>query len=863
MLLERDGLLKTLRDQLSTASQSGSLVLVAGEAGAGKTTLVREFTRSLDRGTLVIEGACDPLTTPRPLSPLHDFANDPDAGLSPITADRERMEIFNEVLDRLRNTIRPIVMVIEDIHWADAGTLDFLRFVGRRVSSTKSIVICTYRDDEVGADHPLRPVLGQLIPLDSTIRLSVPALSESAVAILAGESDIDPMKLHHLSGGNAFFVTEVLASHTTLPETVQDAVLARVGNLDERSRRAVEAVSIAPRSLELEKASALVGASTESIDRAVGSGVLLGDGTVLRFRHELARAAVEQSIPPARRLKMHQQMIALLEEDNQRDPARLAHHAIQADSPEMIVEYAPEAGHDAVARGARREAVAFYEAALEYSEELGPDKVAEIRLELARQLRLLDDPDESVRQAELAITYIEGLDDPERLATALGVLDAALWNQHRIEESQEVARRAVAILRPLPPSPALADALYRVAHMEMLARQGGPAMAYVEEAMTVAKQVEDADSLWLAEMMAACTQIVVGEAEEGARGLAACVESAKAMGDPHFVSIGLLMLGSGGGEARLYDEAIPALLEGVEQGLATDQDYGVAYNRAWMARIAFEQGRWDDAVEYAELVAKTTQQKEGIAYITAMSALGRVRVRRGDPGGIELLEEMVQLAEHHELQHGWNAICGRSEYLWLRGRGKEALDVLAPAYEKALQTDSEWAQGELGFWMWKVGAIEGPSEKAAEPFALQMSGDWRAAAEAWREIGCPYEVALALADGDEESMLEAVAGFDSLGAKPAADLVRSRLRDMGVERVPRGPTSETRDNPMGLTARQLDVLRLMTQGKSNAEIADELFISKKTVEHHVSAIFTKLEVSDRAEAVKKAADSGIFLPRRP
>jgi DNA-binding CsgD family transcriptional regulator len=190
----------------------------------------------------------------------------------------------------------------------------------------------------------------------------------------------------------------------------------------------------------------------------------------------------------------------------------------------------------------------------------------------------------------------------------------------------------------------------------------------------------------------------------------------------------------------------------------------------------------------------------------------------------------------------------------LKGRGEESLDVLAPAYEQALDTDSEWAQGEIGFWMWKVGAIDGPAEDAARPFSLQMSGDWRSAAAAWREIGCPYEVALALADGDEEAMLEAVAAFETLGAKPAADMARSRLRDMGVGKIPRGPTSETRENPMNLTARQLDVLRLMTRGLTNSEIAEALFISKKTVEHHVSAVFTKLGVADRSKAIERASE---------
>lgn len=185
-LLERDDLLDALLNRVQQAQQgAGSLVLVAGEAGAGKTSVVRTLIDRVGGDVLAMEGACDPLATPRPLSPLYDMAADPDSGLGDLlTADHESMDIFGEVLERLKTSIRPILMVVEDIHWADEATLDFLRFVGRRVSISKALVLCTYRDDEVGADHPLRLVLGQLIPLASTSRVVVPPLSELAVSTL-------------------------------------------------------------------------------------------------------------------------------------------------------------------------------------------------------------------------------------------------------------------------------------------------------------------------------------------------------------------------------------------------------------------------------------------------------------------------------------------------------------------------------------------------------------------------------------------------------------------------------------------------------------------------------------------------------
>lgn len=858
MLLEREDLLESLGQRLAYAHEGkGSLVLVAGEAGAGKTSLVRVFADSLDGSTLVIQGACDPLSTPRPLGPLHDFAADSNSGLTGLTSEeRPAVEMFSEVLNRLRNTIRPILVWIEDIHWADEGTLDFLRFIGRRIEDSKAAVVCTYRDDEVGPDHPLRPVLGQLIPLDATHRVVVPPLSLAAVTKLASDHASDPRELLRLTDGNAFFVTEILASGEELPDTVQEAVLSRVAGLDENPRRVVEGVSVAPRSLEVEHAGVIAGGSLDDIDAALAAGVLITDGHGLRFRHELARSAVEESLPPARRFSLHMRMLGILEEEQNPDLARLAHHAVRAGRTDLVVEYAPPAGDEAVRRGSRREAVAFYRAALDHADELGPDRTAELRVKLGAELRVLDAPDAAETELGLAIHHYRRSGDVESLADALGQLQGILWSLRRFDEGWQAMDEAITQLRPRGPSEALGMTLYRIAHHHMLARHGQLAFTHIEEARQVAAEIHSEDLDWLVLMMTGCIHVVLGDSEEGLGLLQESVERAEALGDLRLLTMGLGMLGSGAGESRRYEAGISALERGVEQGLATDVDYIVAYNRSWLARISFEQGRWDEAVNYADLVDRTTQQREGVAYLTAMSALGRARVRRGDPGGLTLLEQMTELARDHELQHGWNAICGRAEYHWLAGDPQAGLDELAPAFARALETDSQWARGEIGFWMWRTGAIDAPPDGAAEPFALQMSGDWKAAAESWAEIGCPYEQALALADGPEEAKLEALAMFDSLGARPMGDRLRKVLRDLGVDGVPRGPSKETLANPRGLTNRQLEVLRLIVDGLNNTQIAKELYVSKKTVEHHVSAIYSKLGVDSRTQAVNAALEVG-------
>ncbi|MGH8946409.1 MAG: helix-turn-helix transcriptional regulator [Acidimicrobiia bacterium] len=858
-LLEREHLLAVLMSKVDEARQGlGSLVLIAGEAGAGKTSLTKAFIDRVGRDALVLEGACDPLTTPRPLSPLLDFASDPDSGLADLFEQgRDNVEVFNSVLLRLRNTIRPVVMVIEDVHWADQGTLDFLRFIGRRVGDSKAVVVCTYRDDEVGADHPLRPVLGQLLPLESTVRLVVPPLSPEAVTRLAAGSSLDPRQLYRITGGNAFYVTEVIAGGEQVPATVQDAVIARLSRLDHGPRDVVEAVAVAPRSLGVDQAMQLVGGVARDVDRAVSSGVLLSDGKNLHFRHELGRSAVEASIPPARRFALHRRMIALLLEDEPPDLARLAHHAIETLQADLIVEYAPVAAEQASMRGAHKEAVAFYEAALRHSDAMDTTQQMELRLTLATELGIIDRNDDARAQCEIVITHYRGRGETVSLAKALIALSSSLWRIADRTGSRAAIDEAITILHPLGPGIELARALFSSSYFHMLARQAEPALADNYEARTLAETSDDESLKWNIQMIRGTIEIVLGDPQLGAEMLTASKKQAAAVNSHRGVGAALGMLGSGGGEARIYEQAIPALNEGIDIGLATDHDYTVAYSRSWLARIAFEQGRWDEAVSYAELVDRTSLSRSGIAVLTAKGALGRVRIRRGDPGGRMALEDAVQLGAPHELQHIWSPICGLAEYHWLSGDVAGMVPVLAGAYERALDTDSAWARGELGYWMWKAGSIDGPPPRAAEPFALQMGGKWREAAKTWDEIGCPYEVALALSEGDQKAMLEALGIFDSLGARPAGNMVRAALRELGVDSVPRGPSRETAANPANLTSRQLEVLRLVASGMTNAEIANTLFLSQKTVEHHVSAIYAKLGVATRPKAIAEATRIGV------
>jgi DNA-binding CsgD family transcriptional regulator len=286
------------------------------------------------------------------------------------------------------------------------------------------------------------------------------------------------------------------------------------------------------------------------------------------------------------------------------------------------------------------------------------------------------------------------------------------------------------------------------------------------------------------------------------------------------------------------------------------------YMMAWRARAHFEQGEWEKVADDVDSVLRV-DRVSAITRISALAVLGHLRVRRGDPHADRILSEARELAlQTRELQRVVPVASARVESAWLKGDLEAVIREARFVLEMAKGREDPWLYGEFASWIWRAGGAIKICEDIAAPYALQMSGNWRAAAEAWKEVGCPYEEAAALADGDETAQRAALAIFERLGADPAAERLRHVLRATGVRGIPRGPRPSTKQNPAGLTTRQMEVLGLMAEGLGNAEIAERLFTSIRTIDHHVSTILTKLEARTRAEAVSHAYQSGLFQQNR-
>lgn len=854
-ILERDDLLDELDKLLDRAAGGrGSVVLLAGEAGAGKTSVVDEFARRHAGSAVVLSGACDPLSTPRPFGPLLDIAGDPGAGIRDVTEHIEDpYALFGDFLTRLQHSRRPILVTIEDIHWADEGTLDMITYLGRRAASTKALIILTYRDDEVGRDHRLRPVLGDLISRrDSVRRLDVAPLSRGAIVRLGAATTAAAGEILRVTGGNAFFVSELLRFGEDLPATVNDAVLARVARMEPASQKAVHAVSIAPRHLEREYLKPLVGVEGADADAAVQHGVLVGVRSGYRFRHELARLAVEQSLTPPALVDLHRKMIRLLTDAGSMDLSRLAHHATNAEDPALILEYALPAAREA--SHSQREAAAFFEAAHPYLDRLDMSERIDTLHQYFTVLSAVDEQSRALAISEEMMRLTDLDPDPRHRAKALLAAGRASWILGSAEDSNRATEAAISVLEPLGDTEELAYALYVGANGQMLDRHYRPARDMAQRCIEMSRSLGSDAYEALGVLTLGTAEIVIGAVEKGVALLEESIRMGREIGRPRTELVALGMLGSGGGESRIYERALDWLEQDVELGRQMDEDYNVAYAIAWMARIKCEQGKWDEATRLAEQVLALDPNIARISPITAKGALGRIRVRRGDPGADQLLKEAIEQGRQGALQHIWAPLCALAEYHWLRGDTASAIAVLDEPYQRVLQTDTKWGRGEIAFWMWWVGGISGPPDNVAAPFEKHMTGDWAGAAREWRRIGVPYEEALALASGGPESVTRAIAIFDRLGARPAGTWARSKLRAEGVTSIPRGPRASTRTNPAGLTRRQAEVCDLMASGLSNGEIAERLFLSKKTVEHHISAILAKLGAATRAEAIVTARE---------
>jgi DNA-binding CsgD family transcriptional regulator/tetratricopeptide (TPR) repeat protein len=863
-LLERSSALDELNGALADAAAGGRVVLLAGEAGIGKSTLVKRFAGRQSAEARFLLGACDPLLTPRALGPLHDIARQTGGRLAELLASGgPREAVFAAFLDELDQGGRPSVVVVEDAHWADEATLDLLVFLGRRIERTRTLLIVIYRDDEVAVGHPLRAAVGRL-PAEAVRRLGLQPLSEAAVAELARRAGRPAAGLRALTGGNPLLVTEVLAAGDAgVPMTVRDLVLARLAGLAADAQEVVRLVAVVPTRAELWLLEAAVGPAPAAVERCVAGGLLVVDAEAAGFRHELLRRAVEGSLSALARRELNRRVLEVLAGAPGRevDLARLVHHAREAGDTEAVLRYAPEAARQAAAVAAHREAVRHYQAVLAHADRLPPEVRAGLLEGYSVECYLSGLSSEAVSARRAALDLREAAGDREKVGEGLRWLSRLYWWDGNRREAEVAAARAIAVLEALPPGHQLAMAYSKQAQLDMLAYRTEAAMGWAGRAIELAERLGDQETL--SDALANIGSARLLRSDSGGRAdLERGFEVAVAAGLEDHAARALVNLATITAEMRDYRHALPDL----DRALAFVQAHELAvyaqHVLGYRARVRLDQGDWAGAEQDAQAGLDEGVQG-GFTVVDALVPLGLLQARRGDPAAGATLQEATERAfATGDLQWIAPVAAARAEYAWLHGEEQRAAEEAAGVLELATRARHPWFAGELAFWLRLAGTPVEVPVRVAEPYRLLLAGDWRAAADAWQKLGWPYQQALALSCGDQdEALLEALGLLDGLGARQTAQRLRRQLRRRGHLHVPRGPTRATAANPAGLTGRQVEVLGLLAEGLTDAEIATRLSLSTKTVSHHVSALLAKLEVGSRRQAAAAARRLGIVPAR--
>jgi DNA-binding CsgD family transcriptional regulator len=723
------------------------------------------------------------------------------------------------------------------------------------------LFILTCRDEEVGQQVPLRNVVADLPP-DTFTRLELTPLSREAVQKLADEKGYDGEDVYSISGGNPFYVNEILASYSSgVPHSIKDSVLSVYNRLEGEAKNVWQQLSVVPEGLEVARLYRIDESWHEAIGSCIASRILVIRNNRISFKHELYRRTVEESLSPFRRIALNKNLLRLFlssfEEAGEIE--KIVHYAKNANENELVVKYAPQAAKQAALVGAHIEASKLFLTAIEYGEGNDIDDLVSFYEGYAYECYLTNQIKEAITYQARALRIWKEKNEVEQIGNSLRFLSRLWWFEGNYRQAESFSRQAVEVLEKLPSSKEKAMAYSNMAQLKMLSDQYDDCIFWAERAIAIAQEVDDEETLAHAlNSMGSSKMLYPSSKSKGIELLEQSLLISLNNSYHEHVARAYAALGSNAVTIKDYPLAKRALEEGIGYCDERDLDSLKLYMLGWTARLNLETGNWEEAFA---LAGNLLQKKNllPVVKIGALAVVATIKMRRGEPNALPLLLEAKTMAfETTELQRIIPALLALLEYEWITGKTyieNEALDRAIKMFQQAGRFSKK---SRFFFWLRKVRRDHLPEEihNGIDVSTLTMSFDEEVAL--WRQLSSPYEQALCLFEGNDDNKRKALSMMQELGADAVCEKLKMEMRSCGIKKIPRGLRESTKINPAKLTNRELDVLQLLKKGIQNKEIANTLFISPKTVDHHISSILFKLDVNSRAKAVTEAVRLGIL-----
>lgn len=855
-LIERDGFLSLLKSHFQNIEDGeGHCVFVSGEAGIGKTSLIKTFCKEQKGECNVFQGACDALFTPRPLGPLYDIMWQVHSDLAPNSHSiEERFELFSGFFRELSNQKEKSVIIFEDIHWADEATLDFIKFLARRITQLRCLFILTYRDNEIQSDHPLRNVLGQLPPHSFT-RLQLTPLSKAAVNKMAEEKGFNGDDVYSISGGNPFYVTEILASYSTgVPESIKDTVLSVYNRAEEKTKEVWNLMSVIPNSLNIKYLEKFEPSYAIAIESCVEAKILIINEGLIFFKHELFRRTIEASLSPLKRVLLNKKVLELLQEsfEQNQEIERIIHHAKNANDYETVVRYAPLAAEQAASVGAHIEAARLYLTAIEYYQGNADDTLVQFFESYAYECYLTSQIKQAIIYAEKSLNIWKKKRDLEKACKSMRFLSRLWWRDGNWKNAKKFAEQAIEVISSEPSSSAKAMAYSNMSQLKMLFDQSAESITWGEKAIALARELGDDETLSHAlNNVGSVYMNIQSSDQKGIELLQKSLEIALKNSFHEHAARAYSNMGSNALKMKNYAFAKKILEEGIKYCEERGLDSSGSIMLSLKAALHLETGDWKNAECIAGNLLKNENQLAAFTGLLPVPAT--IKMRKGGTDALPFLQEAAAKAfETTELQRIIPSLVALLEYEWLTGNTvieKDDLDSCIAMIDQSIYTIEK---NEFAFWLQKARKQHLPLNDVYAGYDVSSVKKAQKAAALWKIAGCPYAQALTLFEGNADDKRKAITIVHDLGANAVYEKMKLEMRTSGIKNIPRGIRKTTQSNPALLTDRELDVLQLLNEGLQNKEIAARLFISAKTVDHHISSILYKLEVNSRTKAVREA-----------